>query len=149
MADISQEFTEFVQFSDGIFPANKAVGTYYTDWLRMNDAQRLEGITRVGAMAAGATVDFHLEQATAIVGSGAKAIAGKAITQIVQGVDADNDQRVIELISSELDVTNQYDCVRGVLTIAVDAVYVDVLMLRHVLNYKPPVTAGVIDEIVH
>lgn len=149
MADISQEFTEFVQFADGIFPANKAAGTYYTAWLRMNDAQRLEAIIRVGVMTATSTVDFHLEQATAIVGSGAKAIAGKAITQIVQGVDADNDQRVIELISSELDVTNQFDCVRGVLTVTTAAAYVDILMLRHVLNYKPPVTAGVIDEIVH
>lgn len=148
MTDRTQDFTEFVQFSDGLFPAGRAVGTYETDWLPMADAQQATAILRVGAMGAGATVDFYLEQAITLVGSGAKAIVGKEVTQLVQGVDADNDQRVIELNTDEMDATNRFDCVRAVLVIAGAAVYTDVILFRHTLNYKPPVTAGVIDEIV-
>jgi len=99
--------------------------------------QRAIAILLVGDMGQGATVDFLLMQATDTAGTGAKAIAGKAITQLTQAGGDGNDAVIIEVRTEELDVDGGFDCVGGILTVANAAVGIGVIGLLGCSNYVP------------
>jgi hypothetical protein len=133
MTSFTERFTEVNEFSDDLFPANRAAATYNTGWHRMNVFHRAVCIIRVGAMTQGALFDVLLQEAQDALGTNAAFIGGKQITQLTQAGGDGNDTLVIELRSEEM--TPGYDHVRAVVVIANAAVQCDVLFLRFVPSY--------------
>ena len=66
-------------------------GTYFTPWVAMQGRHQALAILLVGDIGNTGTVDLELQEATDAVGTGAAAIAGKAVTQLTQaGGDSDD-----------------------------------------------------------
>ena len=102
-------------------PGNQATGAANTGWVPLNTHHGLLALVQTGALATGATVDAKLQQALDISGSGAKDVAGKAITQLSQANNGANCQALINLRPEELDVNNGFAYVRLVVTVATAA----------------------------
>lgn len=137
MADYTERFTEvhslLISENNPMLPA----GVYDTAWVSASQYHRLIAILNVIDMGAGATLDFSIRQATDTSGTSAKAITGKAATQLTQASgDVDSDV-AIELQTEELDVTNGFDCVSLRLTVAVDAVVASCRLYGRVPRYAP------------
>jgi len=118
-------------------------GVYPTVAYRsMANHQRGVVILILGGMAQGATVDLVLMQAQDAAGTGAKVIAGKAMTQLTQAAGDGGDIVAIELRTEELDVNNGFSFVGAILTIGVGAVEIAVVALMGASNYMPVPTTG-------
>ena len=120
-----------------IDPASQAVGTVTTGWISAGNHHTLLALVQSGVLGTGATLDAKLQQATAASGTGAKAVTGKAITQIVKAT-GDNKQALINLRPDDLDVTNGYAFVRLSLTVAVAAS----LTAAQLLGFNPRFAPG-------
>ena len=108
----------------------------------MANHQRAVLIANIGTIAAGGTVDIALLQATDAAGTGAKAIAGKNITQLTQAGGDDGSTVVIELRTEELDVDGGFSFVGGIVTVAGNTAEIGLFALAGCSNYVPvPVTA--------
>ena len=140
-------FTELNEIIAGLYPANKAIAAHNTAWTSMANHQRAIYLVRVGALASAATLDFKLQQATAAAGTGAKDISGKSVTQLTQAGGDGSETVAIELRTEELDVDGGFDYIRGVLTIAGNTVYCEVIPIKFAANY-PPVSTSAVAEIV-
>lgn len=108
----------------GAFADAVGAGANASAWVNVRDYHRLWLVINVGEMQATSTLDAVLQQATTTGGAGGKAIlaknqvTNKAITQLT-AAGGDSDSLVcIELQTEELDVSNGFDCVRFVITIA-------------------------------
>jgi hypothetical protein len=143
----THNFTEVHRPGGQLFPALRGIGVYNTVWLRMNNHQRAVFLLDVGAMGAFSTLDMTIQQATNTAGAGAKAIAGKAITQLTQVGGDENEQIVIELRTAELDVDGGFDTIRAQVTVAGAQVLFSLKPLRGCSN-QPPVPVGLWTEIV-
>lgn len=105
----TQRFTEAFNPLASEFADSLAAGTVDSAWVSMAEYHRGTLVLNVGDMAATATLDISIRQATDATGTGAKAIAGKAITQLTQAGGDGDDLLDIELRSEELDVANNFD----------------------------------------
>lgn len=143
----TNRYTEVEELGGVLHPANRAIGTYNTAWTTMSNFQRLIAVLDAGTIAAAGTVDMLLQQATDATGTGAKAIAGKAITQLTQAGADSNDVCAIELRTEELDVDNQFEYVRAQLIVAGNTAYTCVHVWKHVAGY-PPVSVTPLTEVV-
>ena len=103
-----------------IDPASQAVGTVTTGWISAGNHHSLLALVQSG-----------------VLGTGAKDVTGKAITQIVK-VTGDNKQALINLRPDDLDVTNGYAYVRLSLTVAVAAS----LTAAQLLGFNPRFAPG-------
>ena len=113
-------------------------GVYTTlNYRSMANHQRAVAILVLGDMAQGGTIDLALMQATDTAGTGAKAIAGKAITQLTQAGGDGNDVCIIEVRTEELDVDGGFAYVGGILTVGTAAAEVAVIGLMGCSNYVP------------
>lgn len=127
----TERFTEQYQLAAVEFPDSLGPATTNGAWLNMADFHRAFFLLLVGDIAGGGTVDFLLQQATTAAGGGpAKAIVGKAITQLTQAGGDGDDACGIELQMEELDVTGRFSFVRWVLTTGVAAAEVAVAVLK-------------------
>jgi hypothetical protein len=102
-------------------PGNQAAGVVSTGWVALNTHHGLLALVQTGALATGSTVDAKLQQALDTSGTGAKDVAGKAITQLTQASNGANRQALINLRPEELDVNNGFAFVRLVVTVATAA----------------------------
>ncbi len=102
-------------------PGNQAPGVANTGWVPLSTHHGLLALVQTGALATGATVDAKLQQAQDVSGTGAKDVAGKAISQLTQASNGANRQALINLRSEELDVNNGFAYVRLVVTVAAAA----------------------------
>lgn len=102
-------------------PGNQAVGVANTGWVPLSTHHGLLALVQTGALATGATVDAKLQQAQDAGGTGAKDVAGKAISQLTQASNGANRQALINLRPEELDVNNGFAFVRLVVTVAAAA----------------------------
>lgn len=71
-------------------------------------------------MGASATLDAKVQQAQDAIGTGAKDVTGKSITQIVKAT-GDNKQALINFKPEDLDNTNNFGFVRLSLTVGTAA----------------------------
>jgi hypothetical protein len=92
-------------------PVSQAAGTATTGWISAANHHGLLAIIQTGVLGTGATVDAKLQQAQDASGTGAKDIAGKAITQIVKAT-GDNKQALINAKPEDLDTVNGFGFVR-------------------------------------
>lgn len=126
----TERFTEQYQLAAVEFPDSLGPVATNGAWLSMRDFHRAFFMLLVGDIVATGTVDFLLQQATDTAGTGVKAIAGKAITQLTQAGGDSDDACGIELRMEELDVAGGFDCVRWVLTTGTAAAEVAVAVLK-------------------
>jgi len=112
-------------------------GTLNGTWVSLRDYHRAWLVLNVGDMAAGATLDAGLQQATTTAGAGAKAITGKTITQLTQAGGDGDDLVCIELQTEELDVSNNFDCVRFYVTVANAAVEYGAVLYGLMSRFDP------------
>jgi len=131
-----------------IDPDAYAANTYTTDWIDMSKFSQIMATVFAGDLGSSATVDAKLQQATDGSGTGAKDVAGKAITQLTQAGTDSNKQVVMLCRADELDVTNRFTHVR--LSVTVGTATSD--MGASVHGFGPAVIPGTdltsVDEII-
>ena len=103
-----------------IDPASQAAGALSTGWVSVANHLGFLAVVQTGVLGTSATVDAKLQQAFDNAGTGAKDIAGKAITQIVKAT-GDNKQALINIKPEELDTVNGFGFVRVTVTVGVAA----------------------------
>ena len=138
----TERFTEQYQLGAIEFPDSLGPAATNGAWLAMRDFHRAFVLLLVGDISGAGTVDFLLQQATTAAGGGpAKAIAGKAITQLVA---ADDDVYCgIELRTEELDVAGGFSFIRWVLTTGVAAAEVAVVVFKgEPARFQPTIVTG-------
>lgn len=126
---------------DAINPVSQAAGTVVSAWVSAANFERFLATIITGVLGAAATVDAKLQQAQDGAGTGAKDVAGKAITQIVKA-SGDNKTAMINLRDDELDVTNGFSWVRVSITVGTAASLVGALLQAGVTRFAPPKDAG-------
>jgi len=138
----TQRFTEVNQPGGELYPALKIPAVHTGAWLRMSNHQRAIFIVQVGTMVATSTLDFSVQQDDVGDGSNAKAITGKAITQLTAAGGDGNDLVAVEVRTEELDVSGGFEYIRGVLTVGTANVTCALLALRFIPNYPPVAVTG-------
>ena len=103
-----------------IDPASQAAGALSTGWVSVANHLGFLAVVQTGVLGTSATVDAKLQQALDNAGTGAKDIAGKALTQIVKAT-GDNKQALINVKPEELDTVNGFGFVRVTVTVGVAA----------------------------
>lgn len=106
-----------------------------TGYILANKHSRYVFIMQIGLIASTGTLDFKLQQSQDGSGTGLKDISGKAITQMID--TADNKVRIIELRTDELDITNGFVYIRGLVTPATAASLLSVVVLGINPRQKP------------
>ena len=122
---------------DVLDPASVAPGTVQSAWIDMKELGFLSTILEVGTMATDATLDALLEQATDGAGADAKAVTGKALTQLTEAGGDSDTQAVIDVGEEDLDIANNFRYVRLSVTVAADAVFLSALLLGFNATYYP------------
>jgi len=143
----TEHFTEVSLYGGTLFPANRAAAVYNTAWLTMEENQRAVFQIAVGVIAQAGTVDFTVQEAQDAAGTGAQAVAGKAITQLTQAGGDGNDVIVVEVRAEEMTVNTGYNHLRGVLTVAGNTAFTAVVPLRIIPTY-PPVSTAALTEVI-
>ena len=111
-----------------IDPASQAAGALSTGWVSVANHLGFLAVVQTGVLGTSATVDAKLQQALDNAGTGAKDIAGKALTQIVKAT-GDNKQALINIKPEELDTVNGFGFVRVTVTVGVAASITSVQLL--------------------
>ena len=113
-------------------------GTYYTPWLSAQQRQRWLFVLDVGDIGVTGTVDMEIQEAQDAVGTGAVAIAGKAITQLTQALGDTDDAVGINLGAAEMNAAADFDHVRVRLDILVASTNACLFVWADALRYRPP-----------
>jgi hypothetical protein len=103
-----------------IAPQSASAGTYTSGWVAMATLGRAYAVLNIGAITGSGTVNAKFEQASDSGGTGAKDIAGIAMTQITGSANS-NKQVTLEVRPAQLDVANNFTHVRLSVTTAVAA----------------------------
>lgn len=112
--------SEKLALLDNIAPISQSAGTVTSGWVRAANFERFLAVIQTGVLGASATVDAKLQQVTDSIGTGAKDITGKAITQIVKAT-GDGKQVEINLRAEELDTNNSFSYFRLSVTVGTAA----------------------------
>lgn len=123
------------------YAGSVAIGTHTSAYVSLRDYHRAWAVLNVGDMAATATLNVSLLQATTVAGAGSKAITGKAITQLTQA-GGDSDSLIcIELQTEELDVDGGFDCIAMQAVVGTAAVELSYALYGCVPRFPPvPIT---------
>ena len=119
-----------------INPSSQAAGSLTTGWISLANAERIQGLIQVGTFGASATVDANIQQAQDGTGTGAKAITGKSITQLV-AAGGNNVQATIDLRAEELDAANGFGFVELTITVGTAATETAGLLLASGTRFQP------------
>jgi len=141
MADYTNRFTEVNILLDALDIRSHA-GVEATEWVSLANYHRAVVMVFCGALTG--TLDVAVWQATNAAGAGAKAVTGKAITQLA--ATDDYEQVIIELQTEELDADGSFDYIRAQCTNGAANVF-GCYVFGVVPRYPPGSTAGW-DEIV-
>lgn len=142
--------TDKIAVVANIDPDAYAAGTVESGWVSAADFNAFMAIIQAGDLGASATIDAKIEQATDNSGTGAKDVAGKAITQLTQAGTDDNKQAIIEFCGEDLDVDNDFNFVRVSLTVGTATSDAGACLLGIDARYGPASDsdASTVDEIV-
>lgn len=149
MPTLNQKFIEKNAVLATLNPASVAASTVTTGWVSMANFHGMAALIQTGVMGASGTVDAKLQQATDSSGTGAKDIAGKALTQIVKA-SGDNVQATIELRDTEMDANNGFSYVRLSVTVGTAASQLSASLLGVNAAYTPASAfnqAGVVQQV--
>lgn len=119
-----------------IDPISQGVGSAVSGWLSAANFERFLAMIDVGVFGAAATVDANIQQATSAAGAGAKAITGKAITQLL-AAGGNNRQALINLKATELDMANGFNYFQLTVTVGAAATLIAASVLGGVAKNMP------------
>lgn len=111
-----------------IAPVSQAAGAVSTGWIDAGSVLWLAALIQAGVLGASATVDAIFQQATDNSGTGAKAVTGAVITQMVKATD-DNRESILELRNDALDLANGFRFVRLTVTVGTATSLVSAVVL--------------------
>ena len=156
---------EQAQIACGFVPVNLATAANPGDWISMKNFERLAIVFFGAAGTAGEDPTLTLEQATAVAGTGAKALTFTRV-DIKQGADLfaigtfttvtqaaantyTNDTSaetqkiwVVEVKAEDLDADNGFDCVRATISdVGASAQIGGLLYIAFGPQYAPPLTS--------
>ncbi len=143
----THRFTEVHEIQDFLEPAVKTPAAYASAYVELANHQRVFYILLTGTMVAQSTVDLQIWQATDAAGTGAKVVAGKAITQLTAAGGDGDDAVGIEVRTEELDVDGKFSFVAAILTVGVANCAAALLPLYGCSNY-PPVSVANWTEVI-
>ncbi len=118
MGELNQLASEGFAVVGAIDPDVLTATTHDSGWIDAKDFHNFLAVIMVGTLGASATVDAILQQASDSSGTGAKAITGKAITQLTDAGSDDDSQALINLRPEELDRANGFTHFRVRITVA-------------------------------
>ena len=137
MTTYTNRYSEELALLDVMYPDDRGAGTHAGDYVSLSSYHRARFVLLLGDMAAGATVDAGIQQATDTDGTSVKAIAGKTITQLTQAGGDAGSPVCIELQTEELDVDGGFDCVRFYVTTAVGTTIFAAFLEGSPSRYEP------------
>lgn len=120
----NQQITEGMAILGSIDPSSQAVGTLSTAFVPAQNFHSFLAQIKTGVFGALATVDATIQQATDALGTGAKPVVGKAITQLT-AAGGNNRQALINFKAADLDGNNGFAFVRLVVTVGTAATFTD------------------------
>lgn len=103
----NMRFNDFCALLVAADPVSQAASTVTTAYVPVQNFHTFVAMVDVGAFGASATVDANIQQATSSGGAGAKALTGKAITQLL-AAGGNNRQAFINFRPQDLDTNNGY-----------------------------------------
>jgi hypothetical protein len=136
MFTANQKISESIALLATVDPVAQNPGTVTTAWVDQSVFFNVLALIQTGVLGAGATVDAKLQQATDAIGTGAKDITGKAITQIVKA-SGDNKQAMISMKEADLDTEGGFRYVRLSITVGTAASLVGAALLGGVARFQP------------
>lgn len=139
--DLNMKASESLAVLTTVNPVSQGAGANTTVWVSAANFSMFLAIIQTGVLGTAATVDAKIQQATTSTGTGAKDIAGKAITQLVKASN-DNNQALINFRADDLDVTNGFSFVGIVLTVGAASSIVGAVLLGVGPRFSPPVDAA-------
>ena len=125
---LNQKPSESLAILATLDPASQAAATVTTGWVDAGQYFALMAIIKAGVFGASATVDAKLQQATDSTGTGAKDVAGKAITQLL-AAGGNNRQALINMKGADLDVEGGFRYVRLSVTVGAAATLIDAALI--------------------
>ena len=111
--------------------------TYRTPYFSMQGQHKVLVLISVGDITATGTVDVALLEATDAAGTGAKLIAGKAITQLTAAGGDSNDAVAINLRTEEMDAAGNFDHVSVRVRVTTANANFGLFVLGNVPRYAP------------
>jgi hypothetical protein len=130
------KLSEALALVGAINPSSQGVGSVTSGWISMSNLERLLAVIQVGTFGAAATVDANIQQAQDGAGTGAKAIAGKAITTLL-AAGGNNVEALIDLRADELDGSNGYTTVQLTITVGTAATETSGVLIGGNTRYQP------------
>jgi len=119
----------------GVIAAQQAApGVVTSTWVDMRNFYALLAALNIGVIGVAGTVDAKIEQATDINGTGAKAVTGLAIVQIVKA-GGDNRQAAINVRQEDLDKNGGFRFVRVSLTVGTAATFLSAMLVGFDARY--------------
>lgn len=116
----NKKIPEAIAQLTNIAPVSQGVGAVTSAWVDVKNCHALAAIINTGVLGTSATVDAKIQQATAVAGTGAKDVAGKAITQIVKAT-GDGKQAIITFRPQDLDTNGGFHFVQLSITVGTAA----------------------------
>lgn len=117
MGAYQSKLSEAVAVVATVDPDAYGTGEQNSDYIDMQDFERVLFIVMAGTLGSSATLDVQIEQATDTSDTGLKDITGKVITQLTEaGTDSDK-QAIIEVKQSDLDIAGGFRYIRAECTL--------------------------------
>ena len=127
-------------------PADSQTTAQTSTWVSVAEFREIVSVISVGDLAATATFNAKMRQATDSSGTGAKDISGAAITELA---DDDDDKLLqISVLDEDLDVDGGFDYVALVCTPATAAVEFGAVVYGCDPRYKPVALTNVDENVV-
>lgn len=134
--------SDIIDFTQLFPPASRTVAATGSTYIDMAGFEVGVVLVDIGAMAANATFDAQVVQATAAAGTGTKSLAGAVLVQLVQTpTDGSNKLYAIEFRTAQLDIANGFHFVHITITPATAAVIGGVVLIRHRSRVQPVSTS--------
>lgn len=95
-----------------IDPDAYAAGTYTTGWFNMAEIEKALAVIQAGDFVATGVLSAKIQQAKDSGGTGAKDVAGLAITNLTQAGTDDNKQALINVTAADLDYNSGFGYAR-------------------------------------
>lgn len=138
---INTKISEGLAIMGSVDPASLATGVATTAWVPVKDFFSFLALIATGVLGAGATIDAKIQQAKDSSGTGAKDLAGKAITQVVKA-SGDGKQALIDFRAQDLDTNGGYAFVRLSVTVGGSASQAAAFLFGGNARYEPVVDLG-------
>lgn len=127
--------SEKVSVLGTVDPDANATGEFATDWCDMSKFQQIMFTVMAGIIVTTGTLDFKVQEAKTSTGGSAADLATGTLS-ITQMTTGDNDEQAVVNVEAE-DLSDQFDFVRGVMTLTTAGADAAVLAQGLLPRYGP------------